>query len=291
MVLAYNRPYHLERCLVTLLDARKVNRLTIFVGIDGPKNREDQMLTRKSCSVARVLLPGNGTIFRMNENIGCAGHMKLRVDAILKKFEAVIVLEDDLLVAPDFIDWMLAGLARYRFEARVFSLSGYSMPGIVAPRGGYFQRGAECQGWATWKRAWSAYRDSAKDLCDEIAGRGLVRDFNSDGAYDYFGLLQKVANGKSRTWAVNWHASVFCANGLSWFPPVSLVENIGLDGSGAHTRAGDAWLRTPLPRQKVKKEFPASVEETPGIRPQVTKTFLRHAPLRTRIANCWKNIG
>lgn len=291
LVLAYNRPHHLERCLITLLESRKINQLPIFVGIDGPKNKEDQMLARKSFSVAQDLFPESKGILRLNKNIGCGAHMKLRVDRVLREFEAVIVLEDDLLVAPDFIDLMLVGLNRYRFENRVFSLSGYSMPGIVSPRGGYFQRGADCQGWATWKRAWSAYRDSAKDLCDEIVGRGLVCEFNHLGAYDYFGLLQKVANGESRTWAVNWHASVFCANGLSWFPPVSLVENIGLDGSGAHTDAGDAWLRTPLPRQKVKKEFPSKVEETSEIRPQVEKIFLRHAPLRTRIANCWKIFG
>lgn len=282
-MVAYNRPRHLAQCLEQLKTSRRFSRLPCIVALDGPQGMHDASLIRECKQVAQKVLQKNGRIHVQRKNLGCGRHIIRAVCGVLKEYESIIVVEDDLLVAPEFLDIMVGGLLFYRDALQVCSLNGYVLPGLVTPSSGYLQRGAECQGWATWRRAWNGLRTSAKELSEEIRGRGLVDDFNLSGTYDYFGMLEKVAKGQSNTWAVVWHASVFCANGLGWYPPVSLVQNVGLDGSGTHTDKRDAWLQTHLPKSKVTVKFPRKIEETPGMRLQMEKIFLRQAPLRKKI--------
>ena len=41
-------------------------------------------------------------------------------------------------------------------------------------------------------------------------------------------------SGKLDSWAIRWYWSVFMENGIVLYPPESLVNNTGLDGSGTH---------------------------------------------------------
>jgi hypothetical protein len=49
-------------------------------------------------------------------------------------------------------------------------------------------------------------------------------------------MLESQMAGRSDSWAVRWYWTVFRAGGLVLFPPLSLVGNIGMDGSGTHGR-------------------------------------------------------
>ena len=43
-------------------------------------------------------------------------------------------------------------------------------------------------------------------------------------------------NGELDSWAIRWHYAVFVHDGLTLFPPRTLVSNTGFDGSGTHGR-------------------------------------------------------
>ena len=58
--------------------------------------------------------------------------------------------------------------------------------------------------------------------------------FNLNGAYPYFEHLTLQAEGKLDVWGVRWYASMFTAGGLCLYPGQSLVQNIGMDGTGVH---------------------------------------------------------
>lgn len=55
-----------------------------------------------------------------------------------------------------------------------------------------------------------------------------------NGAYPYMRMLEDQVNGRIDSWAVRWHAATFLENKLTLYPGVSLVKNIGHDGSGVH---------------------------------------------------------
>ena len=81
------------------------------------------------------------------------------------------------------------------------------------------------------------------------------------GAYDYISMLEAQLEGKIDSWAIRWYLSVFMNEGMVLYPRKSLVENMGFDGSGTHTRgesmdqaidADSVPVRLPLPEVDLK---------------------------------------
>jgi hypothetical protein len=84
--------------------------------------------------------------------------------------------------------------------------------------------------------------------------------FNLNGAYPYFEHLKQQAEGKLDVWGVRWYASMFVAGGLCLYPGRSLVENIGMDGTGMHCgRSSDFDVKLSLSE---RWEFADRVEES-----------------------------
>jgi hypothetical protein len=53
-------------------------------------------------------------------------------------------------------------------------------------------------------------------------------------------MLERQMECRSDSWAMRWYWSVFNCGGSVLFPPVTLVRNSGLGGSGTH---GRGWLK------------------------------------------------
>jgi hypothetical protein len=49
-------------------------------------------------------------------------------------------------------------------------------------------------------------------------------------------MLQRQMKGNLDSWGIRWYWSVFKNNGLTVFPPSTLIENKGMDGFGSHGR-------------------------------------------------------
>jgi len=186
------------------------------------------------------------------------------ISVVLADHEQVIVIEDDIVVSPYFLDYMYDALRCYAENPRVASIHGY-LPPISRPLPEtFFLRGSDCWGWATWRDRWSLYRHDAGAMAAELRSRGLARAFDLGGRVPNLRLLDERAAGRSRSWAICWHASCFLADRYTLHPGRSLVRNIGLDHSGEHcvpSASLEAVLTdTPLHvlRQKVE-EAPAIV--------------------------------
>ena len=57
----------------------------------------------------------------------------------------------------------------------------------------------------------------------------MMKIFNYNGAFNNIKMLNE-----RDSWCIRWHASAFLKNKLTLYPGVSLVNNIGLDGTGVH---------------------------------------------------------
>ena len=42
----------------------------------------------------------------------------------------------------------------------------------------FFLKGADCWGWATWKRAWDLFESDGAKLLAQLRERGLEREFD-----------------------------------------------------------------------------------------------------------------
>ena len=174
------------------------------------------------------------TIHHRPHNFGLAKSIIEGVTEVLKEYDAVIVLEDDLLTSPYFLSYMNEALEKYAEDDRVVSIHGYVYPVKVTLPSAFFIIGADCWGWATWKRGWSLFNDDGQYLLDKLKQEKLTSIFDFDNSYPYTKMLENQIKGKNNSWAVRWYASAFLERKLTLYPGSSLVRNIGNDSSGTH---------------------------------------------------------
>jgi hypothetical protein len=236
LIFAYNRPNHLDQTLDALLQNRGVEQLPISIIIDGAKRPEDEPLITQviSCAKRHQTQFKQCEVIQRGQNFGLAKNIISGVTDALKTYESVIVLEDDMITSPGFVEYMQQGLAVYKDEPNVASIHGYCYPIQADLPETFFLKGADCWGWATWRRAWQTFEQDGIKLLEQIDQAGCRNEFNFGGSYDYYRMLQDQVVGKNDSWAVRWYASCFLKNMVTLYPGKSLVENIGLDSSGTH---------------------------------------------------------
>jgi len=254
----YNRPAHTRQAVAALRANPLAASSELHVFSDGPETaasvREVRAYLRTIDGFALV------KIYERECNVGLAASV---IDGVTRACDAsgmVIVVEDDLLVSPRFLDFMNAALARYRDEAQVMQVSGYMFPvDMGASTDSFFLPFTTSWGWGTWARAWQAF-DPLMGNLDALSRERRLRDaFNLHGAYDYYGMLRRQQRGEVDSWAIRWYLSVFMRNGLTLYPAKTLVRNMGFDGSGTHCGAGDFGQATGMSDFQVSS-FPERVE-------------------------------
>ena len=114
-------------------------------------------------------------------NYGLSKNIIQGVSEILKKFKKIIVLEDDLIVNRYFLKFMNEGLTLYEKNKKVASIHGYVYPikdiKNKIKSNTFFIKGADCWGWATWKRAWINFDSDGKRLLQNLKNK-KIKEFN-----------------------------------------------------------------------------------------------------------------
>lgn len=238
VVFAYRRPDHLRNTLTSLMRCDGFGQSPVIVYCDGPRDADETDAVMATRELARTML-GEHAEYRFSEvNLGLSRSVIAGVSDVVERFGRAIVVEDDLELSPAFLTFMNQALDRCANDENVFQVSGYmfDVPELKGTHSALFLPFTVSWGWATWKRAWDQFDPLATDWEALRTDKSLRRRFNLDGTYDYATMLVRQMAGMRDSWAVRWYWSVFKANGLVLFPPVSLVRNTGFDGSGTHGR-------------------------------------------------------
>jgi hypothetical protein len=168
------------------------------------------------------------------ENLGLSVSIRNGLNSLFQEYKNLIILEDDLVLSPDFISFMINGLNKFRDNKMISSISGYSYPIGDPDSLGYLLPGGDCWGWATWQDRWTEVNWEPNLLLSGIRDSNREKAFNLNGAYDYSGMLIDSQLGLVDSWAVYWHASMFIQGKFTYYPTYTLVINEGMDGSGTH---------------------------------------------------------
>jgi hypothetical protein len=223
-------------------------------------------------------------IFRPN-NFGLSRNVIDAATYVLNRHGEMIMVEDDICVAPNFLKFMRDGLARYREERRVSCLSGYWYPVEYGPAHTFFLRGAECWGWATWSDRWTCFNPNGTELLAELESRKLKRNFDFDGAWGFTQLLQDQIAGRVDSWAIRWHAACFLKSMLTLYPARSLVQNIGFDGVAATHCEKTASFNVELATGRIPVED-IEIEESVVAR-EALKAYFRRVAYQSNPARRW----
>lgn len=172
---------------------------------------------------------------RMNK--GMARSVIDGVTTVLEKHESIIVLEDDLVVAPDFLTFMNAALEAYRDRSDIWSISGYT-PTLKEieqydKNGVFLVPRAQCWGWATWSDRWETVDWEVSDF-NYLARNKKRRKAFDMGGNDLFRTLEMEHRERIESWAVRWAYAASKQKMWTVNPMLSKVQNIGLKSSTSH---------------------------------------------------------
>lgn len=285
----YNRPWHTQQTLNALAANEGAGESDLYIFSDGPKKNADPETLEKIREVREIIRSEKRfkkiILAEQEENSGLANSIINGVTKLVNEHGRIIVLEDDLVTSPVFLRFMNESLEEYVDDDRVVCITGYIYPVKEKLPGLFFLRGADCWGWATWKRGWEVFEADGKKLLDELEAKNLSHDFDFDGTYPYTQMLREQVEGKNSSWAIRWYASAFLNHQLTLYPGKSLVQNIGVDGSGTHSGTSGKWdvqLATKCPEQGVN-----GVGEDVAARAAVAQFFreMQSVPLGKRILN------
>lgn len=276
----YSRPEHTARILASLAANVLAAESDLIIYADGPKEPEHAAAVQAARAVARGAQGFKSVrILEREQNIGLAASIMTGVSEVCATAGRAIIVEDDLVVAPDFLRFLNAGLDRYAGDERVLQVSGYAypLPRLEMPLP-YFLPMISCWGWATWGRAWGHFDPQMKALAALDADSDARKRFNIDGTYDYYGMACAQRSGQVDSWGVRWQLSLFAKDGLVLYPQRSLVYNTGTDASGTHGAGHSAFQdRTAAGASLAVSEWP-SVELNREMFEHVKKLLRNNRP-------------
>jgi glycosyl transferase family 2 len=238
VLFVYNRALHTRKTLEALSENELAADSELYIYSDGPQPDATGEQLNNIKEVRRVIHEKKWcrsvTIIESEKNKGLANSIINGVTEIVNQYGKVIVLEDDLVTSKWFLTYMNDALNKYENEDAITCISGYIYPVKNKLPETFFIKGADCWGWAVWKRAWKIFEPDGKKLLDELENKRLTSSFDFDNSYGYTRMLRDQIQGKNNSWAIRWYASAFLKNKYCLYPGRSLVRNIGADGSGTH---------------------------------------------------------
>jgi SAM-dependent methyltransferase len=258
----YRRADHTRRLLRSLAACPELADSPLYIFCDGPKSPDGLASVEEARRAAREAAPAHAVFVEREHNLGLSRSIIQGVGELCDRFGRIIVLEDDLEVAPSFLRFMNRALEKYATEERVFGVSGYQFPlGPPPSEDTMFLHFPSAWGWATWQRAWKHFDPTASGYAALKRDKARRHRFDFDGAHPYFKMLQAQLDGKIDSWAIRWYLSVFEQNGLVLYPGKSLIRNLGFDSSGTHCGPESGFAGSPFAPELSSMEWqmPASL--------------------------------
>lgn len=241
LLFVYNRPEHTRLAIDSLLQNSLAKESELFIYSDaakeGTQSRVDEVrqLIHSISGFAQI------TIIEREENWGLARNIIDGVSTRVKEFGRVIVLEDDLIVAPYFLKFMNDALEIYKDEPKVGHIQACEFFEDSTLPDTFLIKWTGSWGWATWERTWNLFNPDGTDLFRQLKERKLTKTFDFNNSYGFTRMLRRQIEGKNNSWAIRWNASLFVNNILSLNAGKSLVQNIGFDGSGTNCGGGGLY--------------------------------------------------
>lgn len=278
VLFVYNRPEHTQKTLNSINLLPEAGQTDLYIYADQAKNERAQ----SSVDAVRAIVSAfvdNQSHFRSaklicaSANQGLAKSIISGVSRIIDEYGSVIVLEDDLEVAPDFLSYMNGALEYYRNEESIWAISGYTFPMQALhdyPHDVYLCGRGCSWGWATWKDRWDTVDWEVKSY-PKFKFNFFERNKFAQWGRDLPTMLDAYMYGEIHSWAIRWCYEAFRQHKYTIYPVVSRIKNHGTDGSGTNfnkesTAQYDTYISDgassitfamPPVNKKIQREFSA----------------------------------
>lgn len=283
LLFAYKRLEPLVQTVEALSKNILASESDIFVFSDGPKKQSDEKEINEVREFIKTISGFKSiTIKESKKNKGLANSIISGVSEVMKMYDRVIVLEDDLLTTSNFLMYMNKSLNKYENEANAFSISGYSfnlhLKGHFFEETYFLHRGWSW-GWGTWRDRWEKVDWSVADYNEFKTNKEKRKEFSRGGS-DLNKMLDSQMNGTLDSWAIRWFYHQYKVKGLTLFPVYSKVYNNGFDKYATHTTGSNRrYLPLLDSKESHEIEFPKNV----SVQPKYQRPYLKKMGIMARI--------
>jgi hypothetical protein len=231
--IVFNRPDHTQQ----VLDALKQNTLAkeslLYVFSDAPRSPKDEKAVEQVRSIVHQITGFKQVLLKERpQNMGCSGNVLSAINTVLSEHERCIVVEDDIVTAPIFLEYMNKALHFYEQDEAIFSIGAYrtafKMP--AGYREDVFLLNRSCSwGWATWRKAWNKISVDPEEIKRGLSDKNIRKAFAENGED-----LLRTYEKHPEIWDLRVSYGLWRCGLHTVFPIHSLTHNIGKDGSGEH---------------------------------------------------------
>ena len=273
VLFVYNRPWHAQKTVEALRGNTLAKASTLYVYADGPKTTDRVSHIQQVRNYIRSITGFKRIeIIERDANMGLARSIIAGVSKVVNRHGKVIVLEDDCVTSPHFLNFMNRNLDAYAETKNIFMVGGHCPPDMHFPEdyhdGVFFAPRGCSWGWGTWKSRWEKARWFDNEYFSSLLqNEDFCCEFKAGGK-DKLKILRDYLFNKIDTWDIQWLVTLWEQKGLTLFPTKTLVQNIGFDGSGtnciastcplgvlAHEPPGDYAMKNPIVDPEILRQF------------------------------------
>ncbi len=239
VIFAYKRLDKISQCLEKLQKCTLACETDVYVFSDGAKGEDDlqEVLDVQNYldSITHNNIFKNFNVKKNVHNIGLATSVITGVSKVIECRKRVIVLEDDLLPAEDFLVYMNSCLEFYESDHRVSRIGAFTPIGrnVQINPGRVLKAMQGCSwGWATWIDRWKSIDWNIENYFPlSVAERRKIDKVQ----YGLSKILIQQRKGTVDSWAVRMDVYLIKNSGWTIYPNSSKIANIGYGSSATHT--------------------------------------------------------
>lgn len=169
-------------------------------------------------------------------NFGLNKNIISGITEVVNAAGRVIVVEDDIVTSPFFLQYCNNALEEYEGCKEVMMIGGHTQLNIPEKGGVYFSPHAQIWGWATWADRWAHFRHYQNRA---EALEGMTED--EIDALQYHGVfpILKGLDKPSPMWDICWNVEIHKLHGFCLTPTRTLVHNAGVGGGTNYNK----WMK------------------------------------------------
>lgn len=254
LIVAHRRVETAQEVAKAVIDAGITD---VWAWVDGPRTSVEAEQTAAVVSLLESRdWPGEFHLLENHSNHGVARAVPAALDWVFAHRAEVIVLEDDCVPSPEFFEFAIFMLKRYRDDPRVALVSGTRIaPPLSADSTAAYEFSIFplIWGWATWRDRWGNYRHDIRGWRREFGLGQLVAQGGLLHAWDWYRLFNSVADEDPWSWDYQLTYMLWSQHQLAVIPPVDLVRNVGFGDLASHTAIAPSYAPEP-PSAAIRQE-------------------------------------
>lgn len=231
-----NRYNHLRNCIESLANCKGAEYTELVIGLDyPPAHKYFEGYNKIKAYLPTIQGFQKVTIIEHKENVGSTANFLALAKYVYEKYDAVITSEDDNIFSPTFLEFINSGLNIFESDSNISSICGYTPP---------FLYNSDCDAILTYdSSAWGVGlwrdKDLKKPRSKEFAKEILFSWRKSFSIFEHYPCLlsmlqQMIENNEIFGDALRTSYNIL-DNTYQLKPSVSIVRNMGHDGSGLHS--------------------------------------------------------